>query len=75
MSIGEFLAQLHSSLEKQPQVIVSGNDSADLDSIISSLLFAYFSNLRDKTKTYVPVDLIINNWSAWNKCQVKAVWS
>lgn len=30
MSIGEFLAQLQSSLDKQPRVIVSGNDSAGI---------------------------------------------
>ncbi|KAI8065308.1 hypothetical protein BC940DRAFT_259325 [Gongronella butleri] len=41
-------------------VLVSGNDSADLDSIIASLLYAYLSTFRDaqakqaKTTLYIP---------------------
>ncbi|KAI8997388.1 hypothetical protein BDB01DRAFT_846045 [Pilobolus umbonatus] len=40
---------------KLPRVIVTGNDSADLDSIISALLFAYISQLNDKSRLYIPL--------------------
>ncbi|EIE80335.1 hypothetical protein G6F46_008861 [Rhizopus delemar] len=60
-SLNEFLNQLHNSLSKKPRVIVSGNDSADLDSIISSLLFAYFSHQQDPDKIYIPVVKVPRN--------------
>ncbi|KAI8379765.1 uncharacterized protein BYT42DRAFT_569940 [Radiomyces spectabilis] len=36
-------------------IIVTGNDSADLDSIISSLLFAFLSQQSDNASVYIPL--------------------
>lgn len=37
------------------KVLVTGNDSADLDSIISSLLFAYISRFENEEQVYIPL--------------------
>ncbi|KAI9493224.1 hypothetical protein BDB00DRAFT_380188 [Zychaea mexicana] len=41
--------------DNQNVVIVTGNDSADLDSIISALLFAYISNQQSPDVLYIPL--------------------
>ncbi|CEP19526.1 hypothetical protein [Parasitella parasitica] len=56
--LGVFLDQVHQRLQDNStanKVIVTGNDSADLDSIISALLFAYLSSEQDEATLYIPL--------------------
>ncbi|KAI7887962.1 uncharacterized protein EV154DRAFT_519145 [Mucor mucedo] len=58
LSIDEYLGHVHRELSNKniKKVLVSGNDSADLDSIISSLLFAYLSHTTQESNTlYIPI--------------------
>ncbi|KAI9271429.1 hypothetical protein BY458DRAFT_509437 [Sporodiniella umbellata] len=55
MSVGEFLERVRPLCAVEGTVLVSGNDSADLDSIISCILFAYWSTQTEPNKVYVPV--------------------
>ncbi|KAI8641799.1 hypothetical protein BD408DRAFT_367737 [Parasitella parasitica] len=53
-----YLDHVHQELQVNStakKVIVTGNDSADLDSIISALLFAYLSSKQDETTLYIPL--------------------
>ncbi|CAO0798393.1 unnamed protein product [Mucor circinelloides] len=53
-----FLDQVHQRLindSTSKRVIITGNDSADLDSIISALLFAYLSSKQDNETLYIPL--------------------
>ncbi|KAI8888944.1 DHH phosphoesterase [Backusella circina FSU 941] len=56
-NLNDFLDSIRTHLTDnvKSRVIVIGNDSADLDSIISSLLFAYASSLNDTTQLYIPL--------------------
>ncbi|CAX43832.1 exopolypase, putative [Candida dubliniensis CD36] len=55
MSIKSYLTNLRQQLKSKslsyPFTIVTGNQSADMDSVVSALAFAYFSNLH--TKEYI----------------------
>ncbi|KAL0089399.1 hypothetical protein J3Q64DRAFT_1808655 [Phycomyces blakesleeanus] len=59
--VNEFLDSIHAELAKKSDktklVIVTGNDSADLDSIISALTYAYISQKsnKDPLTIYVPL--------------------
>ncbi|KAI8078969.1 uncharacterized protein B0P05DRAFT_541897 [Gilbertella persicaria] len=57
LTIEGFLDTVRQNVSRKdiPKIIVTGNDSADLDSIISSLLFAYLSYLNDTSTLYLPL--------------------
>lgn len=52
MSIKSYLTNLRQQLKSKslnsPLTVVTGNQSADMDSVVSALTFAYFSNLHSK---------------------------
>jgi exopolyphosphatase len=58
-SLNTFLAHAKSAVKTPktavPVLIVVGNESADLDSLSSSIVYAYLQSLKDKTKTVVPL--------------------
>ncbi|KAG0173333.1 Exopolyphosphatase [Apophysomyces sp. BC1034] len=58
-AMNEFLDNVKLILQKKPDavrtVIVTGNDSADLDSIVCALLFAFLSSQLDQSKCYLPL--------------------
>ncbi|ORZ24436.1 hypothetical protein BCR42DRAFT_90769 [Absidia repens] len=62
MSINEFLDTARAALDKKPSdarlVLVTGNDSADLDSIISALLMAYLSQKKNGSSNTIYIPLI-----------------
>lgn len=60
MSVKAFLASLKSlvdsgALLKSPLKFVTGNQSADLDSVISAISYSYFSNLKDSAEHVIPL--------------------
>lgn len=57
MSVRSFLATIKTQLEtsKGPLRFVTGNQSADLDSVISAISYSYFSNLKDKNEYIIPL--------------------
>ncbi|KAG2230701.1 hypothetical protein INT48_003708 [Thamnidium elegans] len=59
-SLDQYLEYVRKELSNQTthKVIVSGNDSADLDSIISSLIFAYLSYTQQKDTNTLFVPLV-----------------
>ncbi|KAI8364566.1 hypothetical protein BD560DRAFT_483839 [Blakeslea trispora] len=57
LALNDFLKAVHQKKNHSDiqKVIVTGNDSADLDSIISSLLFAFLSHQDDNETLYIPL--------------------
>lgn len=59
MSIRSYLVNLKQKLDsktlKLPYIFVTGNQSADMDSVVSALTFAYFSNLQSSEKYVIPL--------------------
>ncbi|EMG50694.1 PPX1 Polyphosphatase [Candida maltosa Xu316] len=59
MSVKSYLVNLKSKLDtnalKLPYTFVTGNQSADMDSVVSALTFAYFSNLRSSDQYVIPL--------------------
>lgn len=60
MSVRSFLTSLKGlvesgSLLKSPLKFVTGNQSADLDSVISAISYSYFTNLKDSSNHVIPL--------------------
>ncbi|CAH2350544.1 exopolyphosphatase [[Candida] railenensis] len=60
MSVRSFLTSLKSlvdsgALLKSPLKFVTGNQSADLDSVISAISYSYFTNLKDSSEHVIPL--------------------
>ncbi|KAK6203192.1 uncharacterized protein RJT21DRAFT_83725 [Scheffersomyces amazonensis] len=59
MSVRTFLKSLKSQLEsnslKLPYQFVTGNQSADLDSVISAVSYSYLSNVENNTSYIIPL--------------------
>ena len=53
-----YVQNLHSSIKqnsKETTVIVMGNESCDLDSAVSSIVFAHFLSQQNPSKTVIPI--------------------
>lgn len=60
MSVRSFLSSLKSlvdsgALLKSPLKFVTGNQSADLDSVISAISYSYLTNLKDSSEHVIPL--------------------
>lgn len=59
MSIRSYLISLKQKVDskalKLPYTFVTGNQSADMDSVVSALTFAYFTNLQSTDKFIIPL--------------------
>ncbi|RCK66665.1 Exopolyphosphatase [Candida viswanathii] len=59
MSIRSYLVNLKQKVDtkalKKPYTFVTGNQSADMDSVVSALTFAYFTNLHSSEEYVIPL--------------------